>query len=114
MHFSCSSPNHTYFPANSFTPRLASTLLHDDELCISTRQNYLINLRLRHLIILSQIMFKSSLTPTPLYVHALLSHISIGTIESSPFVLPILVSLGGELIKPEILKNAEIVFAGTI
>ena len=50
---------------DSFTPRLVPALLHTEKLLLNTRQEYLINLCLRHLSIPSQIMFKASLTHMP-------------------------------------------------
>ena len=85
-------PTHTYVISNSFTPWLVPTLLHTDELHLNTRHKYLINLCLLNLSIPSQILFKESLTPTPWYVHALLYHIYIGTLESPPFGLYVLIS----------------------
>ena len=49
-------------------------------------------LHFHHLGITSQIRCKNSPTPSPWYVNNLLYHISIGTIESLPFVSSILIS----------------------
>ena len=85
-------PTHTNVPSNSFNTRLVPTLLRTDELHLNTRQNNLINLHLRHLLIPYQIISKALLTTIPWYVHALLYQISIGTLESSPFGLYVLIS----------------------
>ena len=85
-------PTHTYYLSNSFTLRLVSPLLHTDELHINIWQKYLINFNIHHLGITYKIMFKDLLTPMTLSVHYLLYHISIGTLESSPFGFYVLVS----------------------
>ena len=83
MYFSRDLPTHTSFPEKSFTLCQVPTLLHNDELRLNTQKKYIINLRLHHLIIPSQIIIKASLSPQPWSVHALLDHISISNIESS-------------------------------
>ena len=93
MYFSHALPTHTYFPSDSFTPCLGPTLLYDDDICPNTWQNSLVNLRLNHLSICSEIMFRASLTPMHWSSHAFLYQIYIGTIDSSPFDSHVLISL---------------------
>ena len=71
---------------------LERTILHTDYLHLNTRKKYPINLHLCHLSIPYQILISALITPMTRSVHALMYHISVGTIESSPFLLSVLIS----------------------
>ena len=76
---------HTYSHATSLIPWLDPIRFHEPELRMSAWTNSIINLRLHHLNILSWNTSSAPIYFYPSYAHAILFHISTGSLKSSHF-----------------------------